>query len=191
MSTVYINNLNEKVSVNTLRNELRQVFKAYNPTSIYLRKTLMMKGQAFVLFPKSVDANVIIKRFNNHKILQKPMRLKIAKTKSFDLLDEQEITAIRDTKIWKKLNKPNTTLIMTLNESQTTDFDTNDDDNHDQLAQTLKEKFETFEGYLNFRMIKLRRVCFIDFETIDASKRCFHDIDIAFLQNHGKLTFAK
>ena len=49
--TIYVNNLNEKVSINKLKNELQQTFNVCGKIlRISALKTLKLKGQAFITF---------------------------------------------------------------------------------------------------------------------------------------------
>ena len=59
--TVYVNNLNDKVSVNKLKGELESVFQKYGKIiQITAHKNLKMKGQAFVTFENKTASEAAI-----------------------------------------------------------------------------------------------------------------------------------
>lgn len=82
--TVYIRNLNEKLSISSLKNQLEQLFETsgYKIENIKAHKNLKLKGQAFVSFNKNVDIDQIIDKFNTKMFCGKPMNVKIANSES-------------------------------------------------------------------------------------------------------------
>lgn len=168
--------MNEKVSHNTLRNELLQVFHEYNPKAVHVKKTLALKGQAFISFNN--DVSKIIKKYQNFKVFGKPMKISVARTKSYDIMGDKKVEELRDVRRYKKAGKPNNTLVLELTQDEP------------DLEESLKELFD-FEGFLNLRLIKARNIAFIEFENIEHSKKCFQDIPIDKLKQYGKLSYAK
>ena len=56
-STLYVNNLNEKVKVNELKIDLFHLFSEFGDVlEINARKSLKMKGQAFIVFKDVTSA---------------------------------------------------------------------------------------------------------------------------------------
>ncbi|CAH6720351.1 putative U1 small nuclear ribonucleoprotein Usp102p [[Candida] jaroonii] len=212
MSTIYINNLNEKVSHNTLRNELLQVFQEYNPKTVHVKKTLALKGQAFISFNN--DVSKIVKKYQNFKVFGKPMKISVARSKSYDIMDEKKVEELKEIRRYKKAGKPNNTLVLEFIDSKSIKQEveeaeetketkesketketketkeitfTTDSEN---IEDHLKQVFD-FEGFLNLRLIKARNIAFIEFENVEQSKKCFQNIPIDKLKQLGKLSYAK
>lgn len=179
MPTLYLNNLNEKVSPNTLRHELQHIFEEYDPILIELRKTLRLKGQAFVSFRGDVDD--IIKKFNNYKLLDKNMKVTKAKSDSDGLFSQKEVEQRKsERKLKVKLSKPNKKLLLT-------DLTITSD-----LSERLHDHFEKFPGFIELRLIQVRNLAFIEFETLDQSKNCLESTtDLKTFGDNARLDFAK
>lgn len=82
--TVYIRNLNEKLSITSLKNQLEQLFEnsGYKVENIQAHKNIKLKGQAFVSFDKNVNIYQIIAKFNTKMLCGKPMNVKVANSES-------------------------------------------------------------------------------------------------------------
>lgn len=178
MSTIYINNLNEKVSVNTLKKELQMAFKPYNVIEIHLKKSLKKKGQAFISF-KNEDINKIIKKYNNYKLLDKPMKVTKAKEDSYELLSKDTIEKRINTKKYKIASIPNNTLLIqgmgeALNKEE------------------LDKLFESLVGFITLRLIPVKNLLFVEFETVEDSKACFENVSLDDLKRiNANISFAK
>ncbi|EGV62328.1 hypothetical protein PSN45_001055 [Yamadazyma tenuis] len=179
MSTIYINNLNEKVSANTLKRELQHLLKPYNVIDIHVKKTLRKKGQAFVSF-KNENIDNIIRKLNNHVLLNKSIRVTHAKQNSYELLDQITIDSRIQVKKHKFFNTPSSMLIL-------------NDYNEDTISKDqILEVFDRFEGYLELRVIKNKKIVFIDFEKKEFAASCLNDVSLDDMQRiGGKLSFAK
>jgi U2 small nuclear ribonucleoprotein B'' len=82
-STVYINNLNEKVKLPILKTSLEALFSVYGQVlSITAHDSLRMRGQAFVAFEDNSLAAKAVKEVNGFPLYGKPMQLSFAKTPS-------------------------------------------------------------------------------------------------------------
>ena len=82
--TVYIRNLNEKLSVSSLRKNLTVLFNdaGFRVLDIQACKNLKLRGQAFVSFARTVDVNSVVERFNTKMVYGKPMNVRVAKAES-------------------------------------------------------------------------------------------------------------
>jgi len=81
--TVYINNLNEKVSKDELKKSLYAVFSQFGPIiDVVALKNFKMRGQAFVVFRDISDATNAMRQMQGFPFYDKPMRLNYAKGKS-------------------------------------------------------------------------------------------------------------
>ncbi|OQR70460.1 U2 small nuclear ribonucleoprotein B''-like [Tropilaelaps mercedesae] len=82
-STIYINNLNEKVKKDELKKSLYAIFSQFGPIiDIIALKTLKMRGQAFVAFKEINAASDALRSMQGFPFFDKPMRIQYAKTDS-------------------------------------------------------------------------------------------------------------
>ncbi|KII67724.1 U2 small nuclear ribonucleoprotein B'' [Thelohanellus kitauei] len=81
--TLYLSNLNEKVRLDELKRALYDTFSPYGPiVDINAKKSLKMKGQAFVVFKDIDNACVAHRAMQSFIFYNKPMRVQFAKKKS-------------------------------------------------------------------------------------------------------------
>lgn len=193
MKTVYINNLNEKVSLNTLKRELDLLLKLYPVEQIHLSKNIRKKGQAFISFDKETSTKVIdevIKKYHNYKLLDKVMRVTRAKQDSYELLAPEEIESRKNIKLYKQSGPINKVLILKQIEQETNQVQTTEEEPVD--YDFLVSLFNEFEGFENLRYIKSRKISLIEFKSPEDSEKCFQTFDIATLKRlNSQLSYAK
>ena len=81
--TIYINNIYEKVSQETLRSSLHAIFSQFGPIlDIVTGKTMKKRGQAFVVFSSVTHATNAMRSMNGFPFFEKPIRIQFAKSKS-------------------------------------------------------------------------------------------------------------
>ena len=81
--TIYVNNINEKVSKDELKKSLYAVFTQFGPIlDIVAIKTHKMRGQAFVVFRDVTSATQAVRQMQGFPFYDKEMKLSYAKTKS-------------------------------------------------------------------------------------------------------------
>lgn len=81
--TIYINNLNDKVNKNVLRNTLYMLFSPHGHIiSIVALKTPKMRGQAHIAFQDVASATLAIRAMQGIELFGKKMRIVYAKSKS-------------------------------------------------------------------------------------------------------------
>ena len=81
--TLYINNLNEKVKIAALKEELTQLCAAFGPVlAVVARDTLRTRGQAFVVFADESAAAAARTALSGKDFHGKPLRVAFARTKS-------------------------------------------------------------------------------------------------------------
>eukprot|EP01137_Pigoraptor_chileana_P023824 Opistho-2@90778 len=86
-STLYVNNLNEKIKKQELKKSLYAVFSLFGPIlDIVALKTLRMRGQAFVIFRDVACATNALRSMQGFPFYDKPMRIQYAKDKSDAIL---------------------------------------------------------------------------------------------------------
>lgn len=83
-STLYIQNLNERVPLKSLTHGLRELVNSLDipVMEIYAKKRLEMRGQAFVVCPTVDDAMRGLKLLQGYRIFGKSMVVKISRRKS-------------------------------------------------------------------------------------------------------------
>ncbi|KAG5950523.1 hypothetical protein E4U53_004907 [Claviceps sorghi] len=83
ISTVYVQNLEERVKIPQLSETLRTVFSEFgNIIDIVAKKNLKAKGQAFIVYDDPANATSAIDELQGFELFDKPMRLSLAKTTS-------------------------------------------------------------------------------------------------------------
>lgn len=83
ISTIYVNNLNERINIDELKRSLYCCFSQFGPIlEIVSFKTYKMRGQAFVVFRDITSATQAVRQMEGFPFYDKPMRIDYAKTKS-------------------------------------------------------------------------------------------------------------
>ncbi|KAI6047230.1 hypothetical protein EDC04DRAFT_601727 [Pisolithus marmoratus] len=83
-TTLYINNLNDKLKKEELRLQLYALFTTYGKViDIVASKGPKMKGQAFLVFTDLASATTAMRACEGMMFYDKPMRISYAKTKSY------------------------------------------------------------------------------------------------------------
>ncbi|CUM57758.1 unnamed protein product [Debaryomyces tyrocola] len=207
--TVYVNNLNDKVSVNKLKGELESVFQKYGKIiQITAHKNLKMKGQAFVTFENKTASQAAIHGLQEHELFGKPMHVEYARSNSDnyyrDILKDEEAIEIRKqlktkaneqaageakgvkklgvkkAQTWKAI-PPNKILLIQNLKPEITNGD-------------LLEFFEAYGGFINSRLVKVRNLSFIEFENEASATTCLDDLTKERLEQFGTdalVTYAK
>ena len=79
--TLYLQNLNDTVSINELKRELYCLFSSVAPVvEIEARKGMKTRGQAWISFPSIEAATIAMERFQGFNFLGKEMRVAFAKS---------------------------------------------------------------------------------------------------------------
>merc|ERR1719311_706737 len=79
--TLYVNNLNDKINVETLKKSLREVFSAFGGIlDIVAMKSLKRRGQAWIIFKEVSAATNALKSLQGFPFYNKPMRINYART---------------------------------------------------------------------------------------------------------------
>lgn len=83
IATVYVQNLEERVKPEALKDALTHVFSEYgNVIDVVVKTNLRAKGQAFIVFDNPESAQTAVGDLQGFDIFEKPMRLAIARTRS-------------------------------------------------------------------------------------------------------------
>jgi len=90
-NTLYINNLNDKVSKEELKVQLLALFATYGKViDIGASKSQKMKGQAFLVFTDLASATSAMRACEGMLFYDKPLRISYAKTKSYATLRNED-----------------------------------------------------------------------------------------------------
>ncbi|KAJ6614297.1 hypothetical protein B0H10DRAFT_1880702 [Mycena sp. CBHHK59/15] len=83
-TTLYINNLNDKVNKNELRSQLFALFTTYGKLiDVIASKSHRMRGQAFLVFSDLAGATTAMRACEGMVFYDKPLHIDYAKTKSY------------------------------------------------------------------------------------------------------------
>ncbi|ODV66448.1 hypothetical protein HYPBUDRAFT_140801 [Hyphopichia burtonii NRRL Y-1933] len=216
-STIYINNLNDKVKIDRLKETLYKKFRKYgNIIQLSAHKNLKMKGQCFITYDNAKSAEEAIKGLAGEKLYKKELQI----THSKEPLDEYYIKVLEDgdkveqrKELKRQRNKEEEK--ENKGKEKRTDQQPNKragnanywqslPPNHTLLIQNLKEGvlkedledlFEEYDGFNNLRFVKVRNLAFIDFDNEILSKTCLESISLEELKqkfgNELILSFAK
>lgn len=93
--TIYINNLNDKVKIDLMKQALHAAFSQFGPINdIVMRKSYRLRGQAFIIFRDIDSAVKALRTMQNFIFYDKPLRLSYAKTES-DSITKQRGTFVQ------------------------------------------------------------------------------------------------
>lgn len=212
--TLYVNNINEKVSLNKVKPVLRRLFGRYGSVvQLTAHKNLKMKGQAFITYTDSKSCEKALTRLQGRPVFKKPIRITYAKSNSDEglkLLGDTAAVELRkklkkereaaneaenekkkqtppatSTKItnaqlkqWRLLPPNNILLLQNLSD--------------DKLESSyLEATFGNFAGFQKIRLIKFRKLAFIEFDNNSNATGCLEKIDYSTLGEEALLTYAK
>lgn len=112
LHTLYARNLNEKVSLNKLENELKKMFleNGFSVLDIKVFKKLALRGQAYISFRENVKLENVIDSLNTKLLFDKPIILEVAKQESDVVVErinsksdyEQHIQSVRPVRLQKR-----------------------------------------------------------------------------------------
>jgi len=81
--TLYIQNLNERIKLDVMKQSLRGLFKTYGPVlDVVAHRNIRMRGQAFVSFDNRETAHKALKEVKGFPLYSKPMQISFARTRS-------------------------------------------------------------------------------------------------------------
>ncbi|BFU22500.1 U1snRNP-specific protein, putative [Entamoeba histolytica HM-1:IMSS-B] len=193
--TLYINNLDQSIKPNRIRDSLNTVFGAYgNVLQVCVRKSLKMRGQAFVIYDTKESAQFAMESLQNHELFDRPMHINYSKVESDIIVKKQgkEITRERKPKqikvqIEKTLEHEESPINQDIEkkESNETKLPPNSPTKYTNnrlfiksvpqnvSKQRLEELFKQQEGFVEVRyiVIKGNAVAFIEFKDEISSEK--------------------
>lgn len=91
-TTLYVNNLNERVPIKHLKQTLKEIFSEYGQVlDVVAKRRLALRGQAFILFSDVSTANRALIALQGERIYGNSMNIRFARYKS-DWLSNQDGT---------------------------------------------------------------------------------------------------
>lgn len=91
VTTVYAQNLEERIKIPDLTEALTEIFSEYGEIiDVIAKKNLKAKGQAFIVFENADSAAKAIEEVQGFELFGKPMRLDFARTRSDVTVKQQE-----------------------------------------------------------------------------------------------------
>ncbi|KAF4970872.1 hypothetical protein FZEAL_9965 [Fusarium zealandicum] len=88
ISTVYVQNLEERVKLEPLIEALKTIFSEFgHVVDVVAKKNLKAKGQAFVVFDDPENARHAIEEVDGFELFNKPMKLALARTRSDKMVE--------------------------------------------------------------------------------------------------------
>lgn len=216
LTTLYVNNINEKVSLNKLKPVLLRLFGRYGSiVQLTAHKNLAMKGQAFITYENVESCEKALLKLQGRPIFKKPIHVAYAKSASDGEHRLQgELEAIEKRKKLKEEREaakkaqekeaPQKSQSQgerpALTKAQLKQW-TLLPPNHvlllqnlldDQLdAEVLEKTFKTYSGFQKIRLIKFRKLAFIDFDQQQHAAACLETISHDIFGAGALLTYAK
>lgn len=210
--TLYVNNINEKVSLNKVKPVLDRLFSRYGTVvQLSAHKNLRMKGQAFITYKDTASTAVALRKLQGRPVFRKPIRISYAKSAS----DEENrllanLEAIEQRKEAKKQReearakaatpKSATPAASSLSKNQVKQWKSLPP-HHILLVQNLQENqltteylegiFSTQAGFERVRLIKFRKLAFVDFDVESNATKCLESVDAATLGPDVLFSYAK
>lgn len=174
--SVYVRNINEKVSINTIKSKLSELFEKYGPIlNITAHKNLKMRGQAFVALEGEEQAKKAIEELNGTQLFEKKLELAFAKSSSNASVEnklvgkdyegylnkrklhkeeedkKKEQQPVKRPKVKLENLPPNKILLVQGLPKEVT-------------KDELVEVFEKFHGFVEVRLVAVRGVAFVEYE---------------------------
>lgn len=186
---VYVRNLNEKIKIPELKDKLRSEFEPFGPIlDVIAHKNLRMRGQAFVVFESLDDAKKAQQEMRNREVFGKPMIVQFAKSKSDatiaqagndDALEKhkrrrlaaKDLRQVEDNK--KRKNPAAGTTAAPSKKAKKDQLDFLPPHKilflqelpAGVLQSTVDGVFSQYKGFMEVRLMAVRRLGFVEFET--------------------------
>jgi RNA recognition motif-containing protein len=206
MQTVYVRNLNEKMTCNKLKKALENLFNSsgYKVLDLHTYKNQRLRGQAFVSFDKNVSLEDLMDKLNTEMLYGKPIHLQIAKSNS-DFITQKNLNSeqfqlylekekIQRLKKRTKLKEDSSSNKRKL-EDRTNDINKNFKQPYNKRVketpnkmmiltslpdstdqQVLIDIFSKFTGFLTVNYVSVRHLALIEFQTEETAVECYQEL---------------
>lgn len=194
LATLYIRNLNEKISSNKLKDALTRLLEShgFRPLQVQTFKKLKLRGQSFVTLSNRQQCDLAIEQLNTEALLGKPMDMYIAKTNSDSVIkglagptefeeylkvqrEKRSQTRIRGKKRTaepedgrrKRARAANSVPNKMLLLSELPDGVTD---------EQLDEMFDKYTGFVKVTYVGVRHLALVEFKSEAESTKCVADL---------------
>lgn len=214
--TLYVNNINERVSQKKLSYVLNHLFGQFGMVAeVRVRKSLKMKGQAFVTYKDFDSCKQAIEKLQGKSVFKKPIRITFAKTGSDTFLRlDGNVKELENRKIMKERRLKEAQTATSRNQDSKETLSKTPELTDAQLKQwkllppnkvlliqnlpeeklnneVLTQVFGKYSGFEKVRLISFRKLAFIDFELEAYATSCLVLVDNELLGSGSLLTYAK
>lgn len=201
METLYINNLNEKLQIKTLIDDIRECCEKYGQViDVVARRSLRKRGQAFVVFDTVDAAQRALHELGGKDFHGKPMRVAFAKQKSYATLSHQnphELDVLRrrrETKHKRSASSLPTADVSAKRQKVEVELPNNilflEGLPTNCSREEVLEKFHGFPGFVDVRLFAARGVGFIEFKSENQAATARHQ-HLEIGSRPVKISFAK
>ena len=183
--TIYIRNLNEKASLTALKRDLLALFVKYGCKEVIAHKNIRMRGQAFVLFETTAEAEKALKDLQGYPVQEKAMLLQFAKSKSDRTIQKESPAAYEAHKAERLAKKAAKGPLQASTGKKskrqgglrTTATDGNPPHNvlfvqnlpDDITTDVMQAIFGRFAGFRDIRLVPGRNISFVEYADTDAA----------------------
>lgn len=197
MSTLYINGLNERVKLPRLKLTLLKQFSHFGPViQVTAHRNLKMRGQAFVAFKDEETASKAL-AMNGRRLYKKTINVAVAKTQSDEyhrltnnLAKVEERKAQKQSVVQepRKRTRNPTTKAQPRKKDKLDSYWKALPPHHTLLVQNiaydgdiqakLEEVFDDHEGLANVRVIAVRKLAFVEFDSVKWATESLERVDL-------------
>lgn len=212
--TVYVRNLNEKVSVSRLKSLLEELFRnrGFDVIDVAANKNLRMKGQAFVTLKDGRQAKLAVQVFNSIVFMDNMMEVQIAKSDSDKARevkgqthDLESLQAERQARREQRMSaNPSKRRRDDLGGAPATKRTKNMamEPNHILLLTSLPSGtteehltavFKPYKGFQDITLVSVRNLCLVEFRSETEASICLNKLgrDVAIKGEKAQLEYAK
>jgi U2 small nuclear ribonucleoprotein B'' len=203
IESVYIRNINEKVSLNALKSTLNGLFKPFGPVlSITAHKNLKMRGQAFVALESEEQATRAVEALQGRMVFQKKIECQLAKSSSNSsvethLVNQEYDKYLQKRKDFKEEQDKTKTVVPKITKVNLDDTPPNkilliQNLPGDIQIEDLTEVFGKYKGYVEVRLVAIKKVAFVEFKKDDdAIPAKEENMDLTIRETKATVNYAK
>ncbi|KAG2389363.1 hypothetical protein C9374_013923 [Naegleria lovaniensis] len=186
-NTIYINNINEKIKVPTLKKQLYTMFSQFGEIlDIIASRYEKTRGQAWIVFKDVATATAAKKKYDGFIFHDKPFRINFAKTKSDATAalegnleehkrkrTEEKRTKLGmepETKKTKKTKSDTSKPSSKIEENQVPNnilFIENLPKDIEKSSELVETLFSNYDGFKRLKLVGEKGVGFVEYETVE------------------------
>lgn len=200
--TIYINNLNDRIKMEPMKQALHAAFSQFGPiVDIVMRKSYRLRGQAFIIFRDIESATKALRTMQGFPFYDRPLRIQYAKAESDTITKQRGTFVQRPAKPKLEIKKKEKTANGGANRAAVEVVD--QEPNNILFLTSLPEEtneamltllFNQFPGFKEVRLIPGRSdIAFVEFENeyqSGAAKEALNGFNLS-PTHKMRITFAK